>query len=98
MSIIITGNKAHDAALLAAEIARNASNVGVTSQVTLRTNDLTYARAALSSTTGNDRIFDSAILSATERNVSNCPTTAGLSLPSDSSGAVLSDAFAAAII
>jgi hypothetical protein len=54
MSIIITGNKAHDAALLAAEIARTTANIGVTSQTTLRTNDLTYARAALNSCIANN--------------------------------------------
>jgi hypothetical protein len=54
MSIIITGNKAHDAALLAAEIARTTANIGVTSQTTLRSNDLVYARAALSSCLTNN--------------------------------------------
>jgi hypothetical protein len=54
MSIIVTGNRVHDAALLAAEIARTTANIGVTSQTTLRANDIVYARAALASCLSNN--------------------------------------------
>jgi len=54
MSRIITGNKVHDDALLAAEHTRQIASAGNPSQATLRAADLAYARACLASCKANN--------------------------------------------
>lgn len=54
MSIIKTGNKAHDDALLKAEHDRQVAQVPGASQATVRAADLAYLRACLASCKTNN--------------------------------------------
>jgi hypothetical protein len=54
MAMIVTGNATHDAALLAAERARQSVNIPGATAAQLKAGDISYARACLSSCINNN--------------------------------------------